>query len=255
MSLLKPEKAKDFLLHFALILGLFFALLLVFFYVYLPNATNHGETITVPKLEGITLEELEAYLDDKDLTFEVNDSTYRAGVKPHSVLNQHPSPGSKVKKNRRIYITIASINPPDVKMPKLIDNSLRSAEMILKGHDLILDSIHYVPSPYPNLVLRQLVNNKDIKAGDFIPKGTKVTLYVSNGTGNEEIELPNLKGLSLDEAKVLLSGSNLVLGVVKYDASSNEKEGTIISQKPTFTTGAKIHVGDMVDIWVAGEEQ
>ncbi len=254
MSLLKPEKPKDLLIHLGLILGLFFAILLFFFYGYLPSATNHGETITVPKLEGMGLKELESFLSSKNLNYEINDSTYKAGIKPLTVLNQHPAPGSKVKKNRRIYITIAASTPPNVKMPKLVDNSLRSAEMMLKGYDLVLDSIHYMPSPYPNLVLKQLVNKKEIEAGTLIPKGTKVTLIVSNGTGNEEIELPNLVGLTLDVASVLLSGSNLVTGSVKYVPHAKEPQGTIISQKPAFKEGSTIHVGEMIDIWVAGEE-
>jgi beta-lactam-binding protein with PASTA domain len=254
MTLFKPEKPKDLLIHLALILASFFVLLLIFFYGYLPSATNHGETITVPKLEGMSLKEMETFLDAKNLDYEINDSTYRAGVKPLTVLNQHPAPGSKVKKNRRIYITIASDTPPNVKMPKLIDQSLRSAEMILKGYDLVLDSIHYVPSPFSNLVLKQLIGRKEILAGTLIPKGTKITLIVGNGTGNEEVELPNLEGMSLDEATVLLSGLNLVKGAVKHMPDAAEEPGTIISQKPAFKSGTMIHVGEMVDIWVAGEE-
>jgi eukaryotic-like serine/threonine-protein kinase len=254
MSLFKPENPKDLFIHLGLIVGLFFALLLIFFYGYLPSATNHGETITVPKLEGMSIKELENFLDSKNLSYEINDSSYKAGIKPLTVINQHPVAGSKVKKNRRIYITIASSTPPNVKMPKLIDNSLRSAEMMIKGYDLVLDNIHYTPSPYPNLVLKQLVNNKEIEPGTLIPKGTKVSLVVSNGTGNEEIELPNLVGLTLDEAGVLLSGSNLVTGSVKYMPNATEPAGTIISQKPTFKDGATIHVGEMIDIWVAGDE-
>ncbi|MDB5274697.1 MAG: penicillin-binding protein [Chitinophagaceae bacterium] len=254
MTLFKPEKPKDLLIHFTLILASFFILLFLFFYVYLPSATNHGETITVPKLEGMSLKEMETFLDSKNLDYEINDSTYKAGVKPLTVLNQHPAPGSKVKKNRRIYITIASDTPPNVKMPKLVDQSLRSAEMVLKGYDLVLDSIHYVSSPFPNLVLKQLIKKKEILAGTLIPKGTKVTLIVGNGTGNDTLELPNLVGMSLDEADVVLSGLNLVKGTVKYVPDATEEAGTIISQKPAFKNGTTIHVGEMVDIWVAGEE-
>lgn len=254
MSLLKPEKTQDLLIHLALILVSFFVLLLIFFYGYLPSATNHGETITVPKLEGMSLKEMEKFLDSKNLDYEINDSTYRAGIKPLTVLNQHPAPGSKVKKNRRIYITIASATPPNVKMPKLVDQSLRSAEMVLKGYDLVLDSIHYVSSPHANLVLKQMIGRKEILTNTLIPKGTKITLIVGNGTGNEEVELPNLVGMSMDEAEILLSGLNLAKGNIQYMPNATEEAGTIISQKPAFKSGATIHVGETVDIWVAGEE-
>jgi beta-lactam-binding protein with PASTA domain len=255
MTLFKPEKPRDLIIHFALIFASFFILLLIFFYGYLPSATNHGETITVPKLEGMSLKEMEDFLDAKNLDYEINDSTYKAGVKPLTVLNQHPAAGSKVKKNRRIYITIASETPPNVKMPKLVDFSLRQAEMTLKGYDLILDSIYYAPSPFPNAVLKQMVKKKEILPGTLIPKGTKITLIVGNGTGNEEIPLPNVVGVPLDEALTLIGGLNLVKGVVKYVPDATEEAGTIISQKPTFKDGATIHVGEMIDIWVAGDEQ
>lgn len=255
MTLFKPEKPRDLFIHLALILASFFILLLIFFYGYLPSATNHGETITVPKLEGMSLKEMEDFLDSKNLDYEINDSTYKAGVKPLTVLNQHPAPGSKVKKNRRIYITIASETPPNVKMPKLVDQSLRSAEMSLKGYDLVLDSIHYVSSPHANLVLKQLVGKKEILAGTLIPKGTKVTLIVGNGTGNETVELPNLVGMPLEDATVYLSGLNLARGVIRYVPDATEEEGTIISQKPAFKSGEILHAGEMIDIWVAGEEK
>ncbi|HSZ71900.1 MAG TPA: PASTA domain-containing protein, partial [Cytophagaceae bacterium] len=90
--------------------------------------------------------------------------------------------------------------------------------------------------------------------GTLVPKGTKVTLIVGNGTGNEEVELPNLVGMPLEDALVYLSGLNLAKGTVKYVPDATEESGTIISQKPAFKNGATIHVGEMVDVWVAGEE-
>src|SRR6185437_3921015 len=129
---LKANSLKHLLIHFLIMAILFVALVLGFFFLYLPVATEHGETITVPKLTGMSAQELEEYLKNKDLRYQINDSSYAAGVKPYTILTQNPLPGSQVKKNRKIYISVASVNPPRVKMPNLVDGSLKSAEMTLK---------------------------------------------------------------------------------------------------------------------------
>ena len=44
--------------------GIMFSVLgfvaIVYFYIYLPNVTNHGETIKVPDLSGLNMEEAKA---------------------------------------------------------------------------------------------------------------------------------------------------------------------------------------------------
>ena len=118
---LKVNSKKDVLIHLAVILGLTMILIFLFFYVYLPVTTNHGETISVPKITGMTLPEIEDYLDDMDLRYYVSDSSYNQGIKPFVILTQDPAPGAKVKENRKIYISVNMKNPPIIKMPKLIE--------------------------------------------------------------------------------------------------------------------------------------
>ncbi|HEY8401889.1 MAG TPA: PASTA domain-containing protein [Cytophagaceae bacterium] len=246
----KANSLKDVFIHLGIITAIFFGLIILFFYVYLPATTHHGETITVPKLEGMSIDELEDFLASKDLRYQINDSSYAPGVKPLTVLTQHPTEGSKVKQNRKIYVTIASKNPPKVKMPKLIDGSLKSAEMTLKGYDLVKGDIKYIPSPYTNLVIDQLVDGKKILPGTYIPKGTKVDLVVGNGTGATEIEVPELINRDIEEAKIYLAGLGLSVGIIKYDPASDEIPGTVIKQKPS---AGKIRIGESIDIWVAGD--
>ncbi len=246
----KANSWKHIIIHVIIIATLFFGLLATFFYFYLPSATKHGESITVPKLTGMTVAELDEFLSSRNLRYQINDSTYVSGSKPHTVLSQHPLEGSKVKDGRKIYISVSSLNPPKVKMPNLVDLSLKSAEMMLKGYDLILGGTQYVPSPYSNVVIDQLVDGKHIEHGAPISKGTKVTLMVGNGTGNEEKEIPDLIGMPLDEARVLLAGTGLSISE-KADPESTEPEGTVIRQKPS--AGEKLKIGEIVDVWVAGQ--
>jgi eukaryotic-like serine/threonine-protein kinase len=249
---LKANSLKDVFIHIAIILGIFLAIILCFFFIYLPVTTNHGETITVPKLVGMNSRDLDSFLKSKNLRYQINDSSYSPGSKPYTVLTQHPFDGSKVKKNRKIYITIASANPPKVKMPKLIDGSLRSAESTLKSFDLAMGEIKYVSSPFPNLVLEQQLKGKAIEPGTFIPKGTKIDLTVGNGEDNQQVEVPDVTGLSLADARTRLTEAGLNIGSVRSDPSSSERAGTVVKQNPAGNSGRVLRAGEEVSLWVAG---
>ena len=67
MSFFKADTWFDVFKHLALLLALAAALVLGFFYVYLPLTTHHGETIVVPKVTGMNLADLEKYLDETEI--------------------------------------------------------------------------------------------------------------------------------------------------------------------------------------------
>src|SRR4051794_798214 len=111
-KLLLKNTLGSILVHFAVAIGIIVLLGVLYFYAYLPNVTNHGETITVPNIEGKNIEEVEAFLAKHDLRYEVNDSSYSDKYPPLAVLKQYPSAGAKVKENRKIYVSVNRINPP-----------------------------------------------------------------------------------------------------------------------------------------------
>ena len=75
------------------------------FYIYFPIKTNHGDTITVPNLVGMELNEIDEFLSDRDLRYEIlEDSSYSSEYPPYTILQQNPSENEKVKENRKIYL-------------------------------------------------------------------------------------------------------------------------------------------------------
>ena len=119
------------LINLAAVLILALALVLAFFFIYLPSTTNHGETITVPDLKGMNYNQLDNFLTSRNLRYEVTDSSFSGEFPPLAVLRQEPRAGSKVKENRKIYLWLNAENPPEVKMPRLIDGSVKNAQMVL----------------------------------------------------------------------------------------------------------------------------
>lgn len=255
MAFLKSDTWLDLVKHLVVITLVSLLLLFLFFFVYLPVTTNHGETIVVPKVTGMQLTDLEDYLDERDLAYFVDDSSYSASTRPGTVLTQEPKPGEKVKEGRKIYISVAMKNPPVIKMPKLTDGSVKNAQMILNSYDLVVGKITLVPDLRQNAVLKQEVGGKEIKPGDPITKGTRVDLTVGDGLGNQEFPVPNVVGMPADEATTLLAGQGLQIGETFYQApEAGQTPGTVVKQRPEASSSATIRSGQLVDLWVAGEE-
>lgn len=252
MAFLSSNTPLDVLKHLVLIVAAGLLLVLGFFYVYLPVSTHHGETITVPKVTGMNVADLERYLDERKLAYFVDDSSYSPSIRPFTVLLQDPAPGEKVKEGRKIYLQVSMKNPPVIKMPALKGGSSKTAMLILKSYDLVVGQIQLVPDLAQNEVLKQLVNGKEIAPGAPIAKGTRVDLVVGDGEGNQTFAVPNLLNMPADEAITLLAGQGLQKGeVFELPAEEGQTAGTVVRQRPVPGPDATIRAGQLVDIWVA----
>ena len=246
----KPSTLKDMLIHVAAVITMVAGFVLFFFFGYLPSATNHGETVTVPDIKGMQLEELEEYVVERGLRYEVNDSAYSDEHPPLTVLKQFPKPGAKVKENRKIIISVNRVKPPTVPMPDLIDRPLKNAQVVLKSNELKIGSTKYVPDLAFNAVINMFYNGKPIKMGTKIPKGSTIDLEIGNGHGNRDLSkaYSDLKGMDFDEARFYLTGIGLVVRNVKTLGDTTEISGQIYKQYPS--PNSNIRVGANVDLWV-----
>ncbi len=236
------------LLSIALTVGTGVILLLFYFYIYLPGATNHGETITVPNVEGMTIKDLEEFLVKRNLRYEVNDSSYTEDQPPLTVLKQYPMAGSKVKENRVIYISLNRVNPPSVPVPDLVDGSLINAEAVLRGNELKRGRIQLVRGPFLNLVKEMRYEGKKIEPGTRIPKGSVIDLVVEDG-GSNTVPMPDVLGYTLEDAKIPIFGSNLNLGQIHLVGDTLAVSPIVVlKQKPPAKENIK--VGDVVELWV-----
>jgi beta-lactam-binding protein with PASTA domain len=248
MAKISTQSRNDLLIHIGIIISLILVFFLGFFFIYLPFTTNHGEAITVPDLRKKNLDELEDFLDSRDLRYEV-DSAYVANMPPLTVIQQYPKPGAKVKEGRKIYVTVVSRTAPLIKMPKLTDMTHRSAQMQLKSLGLEEGNISYVPDMAQNAVLRQMYNGRVIEPGQPIPKGSKIDLELGEGLGTSQFDAPMVIDMPLDEAKIAIIGAGLKVGQqMEVPAETGQAGGIVVRQNPE--SGNKVRVGDVIDLWV-----
>jgi eukaryotic-like serine/threonine-protein kinase len=234
------------LIHIMLAGTLLLLLGIFYFYAYLPNVTNHGESITVPNIEGLPVQKVEAFLAKHDLRFEVNDSSYSSQYPPLTVLKQYPSPGSQVKENRKVYVSVNRINPPTVQMPDILNTSLINAEAVLRGSELKRGKISLIRGPWLNLVQSISVRGNKVTPGAPVAKGTIVDLEVMDG-GSSYLPTPNVLDFSYEDARFSLIGSNLNLSVTLVGDTAGMSP-VVLKQKPG--PNENIKVGDVVDLWI-----
>ncbi|MGK7392654.1 MAG: PASTA domain-containing protein [Candidatus Cyclobacteriaceae bacterium M2_1C_046] len=247
----KQNSLKQFLINLAIVLAVSATILLVFFYVFLPNQTSHGETVTVPKLTGLQLDDIPSYVGDH-LRYEVSDSSYSEEYPPLTVLEQYPRPGHKVKEKRKIFLTVNRVQPPTVPLPDLLDHSLVNAEAVLRSNELKRGRMFFEPSPYLNLVLKMKHEGEEIKPGTRLPKGSVIDLVVGNGYGgNNKFPAPDLTSYTLDEAKIAIRGSSLNLGVIIVKGDTTGQLPVVIKQKPD--PYEEVRMGETIDLWIEAQ--
>ncbi len=119
------------------------------------------------------------------------------------------------------------------------------AQQKLKNEDLL---VTFVQAP-SDTVPEDHVIAQDPTPSSLVKAKTTVRLTIS--TGPRQIEVPNVVGLSLGEAKKEIQEAGLVLGTVTEAYMPGVTDGTVVSQQPTAESGAIR--GDEVDLVVANQ--
>ena len=229
----------------------FCALLLFAMHQWLNHYTLHGESISVPDLRGLKLDKAATFLHDKNLEYAVVDSIFNLDQQPGVILEQDPAPNSKVKENRTIYLSINASLPPKIKMPDLVDVSLRQAEAILQSNGLKTGNLIYKPDLAKNAVLAQMHRGQEIKPGTEIDKGSVIDLVLGDGLGNTLVTVPDLMNLTRSEALFVLKASSLTIGSINYDNDVVDPDlARVYRQHPTYSDSSRIAQGQAVDIYL-----
>jgi beta-lactam-binding protein with PASTA domain len=209
-------------------------LLLFLLSIILGPCTRHGKNKTVPYVVGKSFDQAKKILDDSGFDVEVSDSIYTDTIPKGSVLRQVPDGNSIVKISRTVYLTINRTVPPIVEMPNLIDFSFRNAELSLKNMGLKIGDTSYVEDFARNTVREQHFHKGDkIPPGTKIPQGTSIDLVLANGGGTVTFTVPNLIGMTYENARKFLESNGLsFLSITAEGSITDTANAYIVWQDP-----------------------
>jgi len=249
MSFLGFLLKKKFYIHLGISIILTIVLLMVVISL-LKVYTRHGDAYVVPDLQGLMHNRLFEIEDTRVFNFVVTDSVYDNSLLPGSIIKQNPSPGSKAKEDRTIYLTVVSYTPKMSIMPELKDLTVRQAVTTLRTSGLKIRRLIYVPHFAGNSVLGQFYRDDTLLAGTEILEGSEIDLVAGLGR-NTLSRVPFVVGLTRDEARGALQISSFNVGHEHYLESANPIHSRVYRQYPAWNE--QMFPGDSVTLYFRSE--
>ncbi len=216
MKGIKEFKKNTLVKHITIISGILITIFIIT-NILLKIVTRHNQELVVPDFSNMHFNEAEVLATNQELRLDITDSVYLLKVERGYVIKQNPKAGSKVKKGRRILITINAINSKQVEMPSLTGYSLRQARTELASNGLILGKLLYKNDLATNNVLSQQYKGADINAGVMINSGATIDLVLGVNPNENSTFIPNSYGYNLDSTKDLLLDNSLNIGKINFD--------------------------------------
>ncbi len=231
-------------------------LLLLLFLGSLALLTQHGKTMKIPSVTGMSFADARKTLQAQGFEVQIQDSSaYVDTMKPMQVVKQFPEADNLVKINRTIYLTVNRSQAPMIQMPNLVSMSLRNAVSVLRQYGLKVGDTIYKPDFARNSVLDQQFNGETIKPGTTIQQGSSIALVLGSGVGGQEFVVPELIGLTYGQARARLDSFGLSIGNVTKDPEVRDSAEAYIYKQdpPQFGDGGQvnhIHMGQIIAIWL-----
>ena len=217
------NKLTQYLLAFG---AVSFAVVILFEYIIMPMYTRHNTGQYLMDVQGKTLEEAIAMIEAEDFRAIVSDTMYTNKVAEGIVVDQYPKPNMKVKTGRTVRLKI-STSEKLVFIPNLIGQSLRSAELVLQQAGLLIDTVYSEYNPeYP----KGTIAWQYPKANNTMKKGFGIQVTLSKGLPPDFYQVPNVIGLSLNQAKEYLAKARLKVGKISYHEDQDLVPYTVLDQ-------------------------
>lgn len=227
--------------------------------ILMKSCTRHGEALQVEDYSGMRLAEAMKKARNSNFKIAISDSLDRGNNPPNIVLTQEPSPFSKVKKNRTIYLTITKSQRDQVILPTIIGadefeqyaKKLNRLSIKSEIKDRILNDRYA-----SNTILKiynaeeKEINLEDIKRGIKIDKGSTLYFDVTERS-DSYTNIPEVKCEPFDRADFLIRSYQLVVGTVHLDPTVvNRATAFVYKQVPEFSSTEKIRIGQQIDVYL-----
>ena len=200
--------------------------------------------VTVPDILGMTVEEATETLNKKGLGLSIAERAYSDKYEKGEIMEQKTAANKKVDKNTEIQVVVSNgVEILTVAVPDVSGQSESAAQKTLEDANLVVDS----ESKYDDHIEAGKVISTDPAAGMEVEEGTHVKMYVSMGV--EKVEVPQITGITSEEAQAALAAVGLIGGSVTEEYSEEYDAGYVISQGKS--AGSKLEKGSAVDYVVS----
>ena len=203
------------------------------------------ETVAVPTVVGLSQANAKAQIEAAGFVWELNSEKVASdSVEEGSVASTDPAGGTQAEKGSTVRVTISS-GPDSVVLPdNLVGMTPEDARKAIEALGLKweLDSGKVAS----DTVAEGKVAQTNPSPGSKVKAGQTIRVYLSSGS--DEVEVPDLSGMSQDQARSALKAVGLELGNVTSVDSEKDKD-RIVAQDPA--TGTKVKKGTTIGVSVS----
>jgi serine/threonine-protein kinase len=200
------------------------------------------DTVQVPDVEGMTVEDAEAALEDAGLqvgsqTSQTVDDEDQVG----RVLSTNPAIGTAVAPDTEVNLTVGAA-PESVTIPDVVGQTRDQARDALRDLGLEVEAAEESSSD----VDEGRVIRTDPRGGSSVEPGSTVTIIVS--TGEDLVEVPNVANGQFNEEQARQFLDQFGLGAdAQPDQDCQRPDGVVISQDPSpgteVSSGSDVRIG------------
>jgi beta-lactam-binding protein with PASTA domain len=256
-------RSKDFR-YTAVAILVFFGIMLLVAFLWLKWYTHHGQELELPDYTGYQYEEAVRHAKKKKFRMSIQDSVHILNKPGGEIIKQNPDPGTLVKQNRMIYVTITKRSPDKIvsgRLPEMYGKNYDRKKRELAEHFQIQSRItdtRFDPGEpgqilevrYKGQVLidaRGRNNDVQIEKGDVLD-------FVISTTGGGKVEIPNLVCKTYEEAQFLLENLGLKVGRLTEDgAVPSLQTAYIVAQDPP-ADGSIIDMESSIQLTISADK-
>ena len=201
--------------------------------------------LKVPDLKGLSYKEAKTLLSEMGLQISKGDEVDSDSVTECLIASQYPSAKTKVDKGDIITVNISK-GKKDAVIPKLVGTTFTSESDVsatLSKYGYKLGKVSYEESyETPGTIIKQSPD-----AGTTAEKKTTVDIVISKAKSKATV--PNLNGMTYDQAESALQSLGFSVGRVTEEENNGFTAGTVFKQYPA--ANSEYQTGSTVDIWIA----
>jgi beta-lactam-binding protein with PASTA domain len=194
--------------------------------------------VEIPNVRGQSEARATERLHELGLVVNV-EREYHDTVLRFDVIDQNPRGGTTIEVRKTVTLTVSRGKPP-VEVPDLVGRTEEEAGALVTGAGLALR----VTEEFSDTVPRGSVISQAPKAGTIVRKGDTVSIVLSKGP--RTFAMPNVVGMSRDEAVARLEGLGLVVREIQLPSTTGDR---VVYTKPK--AGTTVQSGQEVRIYLA----
>ena len=196
----------------------------------------------LPNVVGKTFEDATVALKKAGFPAQQGETRFSRTVSANVVLQEDPPAGSRQKRGTNVVLALSG-GQKAAEVPVTTNMSQQQARISIENTGLVMGNVSEQLSDAP----------RGLVIATSPPVGTKVelpgTVDIVLSKGPATVNMPDLYGRSVGEARSMVEQIGLRIAGVSRDTSSLQPENTVIRQLPT--AGATISAGGAVSLTVS----